>query len=284
MIAAVLHTIYIQLAGEILVDYDQVYSICRRYIAQLKELYRYRYILWINSGVNRLCAYGGTRHLSSARPVSFPNCFSSLHSIDIANEYIYIYIYVTGSEERQGFFIPATKHPSLELMTFRESKSQTASVWISISSLFLYMYILLLSSKAFFPIRWEFFYSIFFFSLFCHPGRFSFHRDSYIFRLIQSLTSLLPLHFFVSTLLACLSLSASVCVCVCVYILMGNSIRDGLQRAESSLSDLGYRRETSWALALYRSTPMRELLRWAEENRATETTIHTQRKRATHLQ
>jgi hypothetical protein len=62
---------------------------------------------------------------SSARPVSFPTCFSSLHSIDRANEYMLLLL---APVEHQGFFIPATKHPSLELMTFGESKSQTASV------------------------------------------------------------------------------------------------------------------------------------------------------------
>jgi hypothetical protein len=64
--------------------------------------------------------------------------------------------------ERQGFFIPATKHPSLELMTFGESKSQTASVRISISSLSLSfsMYVLLLlSSKAFLHFDVEFSHS-----------------------------------------------------------------------------------------------------------------------------
>ena len=152
------------------------------------------------------------------------------------------WIYAAGTEERQGFFIPATKHPSLELMTFGESKSQTASVWISISSLSFSIYTAtLLPLKLFFLFLWEFFYSNLFFppslSLYCHSDDF----------LSIAILIYIPPHpvthftFFpsISSSQLCWHVSLSLCVSVCTYILMGNSIRDGLQRAEGSLSDLG---------------------------------------------
>lgn len=110
-------------------------------------------------------------------------------------------------------------------------------------SRFLYT-LLLLPLKLFFLFLWEFFYSnLFFLPLFLSIAILTIFFPSqflYIFLLIQSLTSLLFPPFL---RLNSAGMSPSLCVSVCTYILMGNSIRDGLQRAEGSLSDFGCRGE-----------------------------------------
>ena len=90
----------------------------------------------------------GTRHLSFARPISFPNCFSSLHSIDIQRMNICCWYGGT-----PGLFHSGNKTSVAWIDDFwRVEIADGFSLNINLVSLFFYIHCYSTPSKAFFPI------------------------------------------------------------------------------------------------------------------------------------